>query len=299
MWSLTLSMIQPSKFYNLRGGYEMARLMRNQLTGMNFHYKHYPFESFLDDMVRYELNHIEVWGASPHFYVDEMSVHEIRKVKKEIDRRDLSVVCFTPEQCVYPINIAAKETDIRERSIEYFKKSAVAAKELNAPLLLVTPGWGYENEEVSEAWKRSEDSLARLADIAAELELTLALEPLTRMETNIIHNASLLKEMLEKVHHPNLKGMIDTIPMALAKEDFTDYFASMKDDIVHIHFIDGKPEGHLVWGDGVLPLEGYIKQLEQADYKGYLSLEYTSYQYVQDPKDAMERSMKALSSYFS
>jgi protein FrlC len=276
----------------------MAKLSRSQLTGMNFHYKHYPFEYFLDAMVRYELNNIELWGASPHFYVENMSVQEIRNVKKEIDRRDLSVICFTPEQCVYPINIAAKEVDIRENSIQYFKKSALAAKELDSPLLLVTPGWGYENEEEEEAWKRSEESLEKLAQVAGELDLTLALEPLTRMETNIIHNAAQLKKMLEGVNHPNLKGMIDTIPMALAREDFTDYFNSMNEDIVHIHFIDGKPEGHLVWGDGVLPLETYIEQLDQANYKGFLSLEYTSYQYVQNPDDAMERTMKTLSNQF-
>ncbi|KKI90869.1 hypothetical protein WQ54_18245 [Bacillus sp. SA1-12] len=276
----------------------MGKLSRSKVTGMNFHYKHYPFRYFLDSMVRYEIKNIEIWGASPHFYVENMSLHEIREVKKEIEHRDLSVICFTPEQCVYPINIAAKEADIRERILKYFKKSAYAAKELDSPLLLVTPGWGYENEAVGEAWKRSEESLQILAQFATELDITLALEPLTRMETNLIHNASQLKWMLEQVNHPNLKGMIDTIPMALAGEDFTDYFTLMKDEIVHIHFIDGKPEGHLVWGDGVLPLETYINQLHKAGYKGYLSLEYTSYQYVQQPDAAMERSFEALSCYF-
>jgi fructoselysine 3-epimerase len=273
----------------------MSKITRNQLTGMNFHYKHYPFEYFLDAMVRYELNNIEIWGASPHFYVENMSISDIRNVKKEIDKRALSVVCFTPEQCVYPINIAAKEDDIREKSIQYFIKSASAAKELDAPLLLVTPGWGYENEPKEEAWKRSQDSLERLTNVVAELDIVMALEPLTRVESNLIHNVASLKQMLDQVNSPHLKGMIDTIPMALAGEDFTDYFNELKEDLVHIHFIDGKPEGHLVWGDGVLPLDKYIHQLSQADYKGFLSLEYTSYQYVQDPDLAIERTLKAIS----
>ncbi|WP_157094548.1 hypothetical protein [Metabacillus litoralis] len=45
-------------------------------------------------------------------------------------------------------------------------------------------------------------------------------------------------------------------------------------------------------------METYIEQLNQANYKGFLSLEYTSYQYVQNPDGAMERTMKALSSLF-
>lgn len=262
---------------------------------MNFHYKHYPFEYFLDAMVRYDFQNIEIWGASPHLYVDDMTLQEIRNIKKEINRRNLSVVCFTPEQCVYPINLAAKEESIREKSLHYFIKSAEAAKELDAPLLLVTPGWGYENEDKNEAWKRSRDSLEKLSEIAARLDLVLALEPLTRVESNIINDSRSLALMLNEVNSPSLKGMIDTIPMALAGEDFRDYFSALNEDIVHIHFIDGKPDSHLVWGDGILPLESYIDQLNQAGYKGALSLEYTFYQYVQEPDLAIERTFKALS----
>jgi len=273
----------------------MSRITRDQITGMNFHYKHYPLEYFLDAMVRYECKNIELWGASPHFYVDELTLQDMRNIKREIDRRNLSVVCFTPEQCVYPINLAAKENRIRERSIQYFIKSAEAAKELAAPLLLVTPGWGYENEDRQEAWKRTRDSLEKLSTVAGELELTLALEPLTRVESNIIYDAKLLKAMLDEVNSPFLKGMIDTIPMALANEDFNDYFSLLKDEIAHIHFIDGKPEGHLVWGDGVLPLQKYMDQLSRHGYQGSLTLEYTSYQYVQNPDEAIERTLDVLS----
>lgn len=276
----------------------MAKIRRDQVTGMNFHYKHYSFEYFLDAMVRYGFKNIEIWGASPHFYVDDMSIQDIRQVKKEIDRRGLSVVCFTPEQCVYPINLAAKEDRIREKSIQYFIKSAQAAKELDAPMLLVTPGWGYENEDCNEAWKRTRDSLERLTAVAANLDLILAFEPLTRVESNLIYNAKTLKAMLDEVNSPYLKGMIDSIPMALANEDFRDYFSLLKEDLVHIHFIDGKPEGHLVWGDGVLPLQKYIEQLNEIGYKGSLTLEYTSYQYVQNPDAAIERTLDVFSDFF-
>jgi fructoselysine 3-epimerase len=138
--------------------------------------------------------------------------------------------------------------------------------------------------------------LEKLSTVAADLDLTLAFEPLTRVESNLVFNAKSLKRMLDEVNSPNLKGMIDTIPMALANEDFKDYSSLLGEDLVHIHFIDGKPEGHLVWGDGVLPLEKYIGQLNEIGYKGFLTLEYTSYQYVQNPDEAMERSLKILSS---
>lgn len=277
----------------------MTKISRDQIVGMNFHYKHHSLVYFLDAMVRYGFKHIELWGASPHIYVDGLTQSELRKVKQEIELRDLEVICFTPEQCVYPINIAAKEDRIRARSIDYFNKSLEVAKELSAPLLLVTPGWGYEHEANDEAWKRSQDSLAKIAEKAAELEVVLALEPLTRMESNLVTNMATLQRMLSEVNSAYLKGMIDTIPMALAGEDFQGYFDTMQNDIVHIHFIDGKPEGHLVWGDGILPLEGYLEQLETSNYKGYLTLEFTSYNYVREPDKAIEKTLKALQPYIS
>ncbi|MCY9693227.1 sugar phosphate isomerase/epimerase family protein [Paenibacillus alginolyticus] len=277
----------------------MNKISRDQIAGMNFHYKHHSLTYFLDAMVRYGFKHIELWGASPHIYVEGLTQSELRKVKQEIELRDLEVVCFTPEQCVYPINIAAKEDGIRTRSIDYFNKSLEVAKELGAPLLLVTPGWGYEHEPIDEAWKRSQDSLAKITVKAAELNVVLALEPLTRMESNLVTNIATLQKMLGEVNSPFLKGMIDTIPMALTGEDFQGYFNAMKNDIVHIHFIDGKPEGHLVWGDGVLPLETYIEQLVTIGYKGYLTLEYTSYSYIREPDKAIEKTLKILHPYIS
>lgn len=62
----------------------MAKITMDQVAGMNFHYKHYPLEYFLNSMVRYECKNIELWGASPHFYVNDLSLHEIRNIKKRL-----------------------------------------------------------------------------------------------------------------------------------------------------------------------------------------------------------------------
>ncbi|UUZ84977.1 TIM barrel protein [Paenibacillus sp. P26] len=233
-------------------------------------------------------------GSVPHLYVDDLTPAELGRIGREIERRELKVVCFTPEQCVYPVNIAAKEKVIRERSVGYFLKSLEVAKELRAPALLVTPGWGYEHEPADEAWARLRESLARIAEKAEELDVTLALEPLTRTESNLITDSVTLKRMLGEAGSARLKGMIDTIPMALAGEDFKKYFDASPDEIVHIHFIDGKPEGHLAWGDGVLPLGEYIEQLGSIGYKGHLSLEFTSYSYIREPDRAIERALTCL-----
>ncbi|MFT4413727.1 TIM barrel protein [Fredinandcohnia humi] len=272
-------------------------MKRSQITGMNFHYLHYPLEYFLDAMVTYEFKKIELWGASPHLYVEDLSLLEVCQLKKEIDKRELEVVCFTPEQCMYPINLSAKEHRIRERSINYFKKSVEAAIELEAPMVLITAGWGYRNEPRSEALKRTRDSLEQLTAFAEQRKVILALEPLQKVESNLICTLSDLKEMLESVPSNYLKGMVDTIPMAVEGESLSSYFEELKNELIHIHFIDGNPTGHLAWGDGNLPIQTYMETLKKYRYRGALTLEFTSYQYLQNPNEAIETSLKTLAPY--
>nr|WP_010281147.1 TIM barrel protein [Bacillus timonensis] len=226
-----------------------------------------------------------------------MSLSDIRNIKKEIDTRELEVICFTPEQCMYPINLAAKETAIRERSINYFKKSVDAAIELDAPTVLVTAGWGYRNESRNEALARAKNSLERLTSYAEEKGIVLALEPLQKVESNLICTLSDLKEMLSGIRSSNLKGMVDTIPLAVEGEKLEDYFTELQDDFVHIHFIDGTPTGHLAWGDGNLPLEKWITTIADHKYEGALTLEFTSSMYLQNPNAAIEQSLRTLEPY--
>lgn len=275
----------------------MKKISRKQITGMNFHYLHYPFEYFLDAMVKFEFQQIEVWGAAPHMYVEDLSLQDIRQIRGEIHQRELTVVCFTPEQCMYPINLAAKEKDIRERSIRYFQKSIDAAAELESPMVLVTAGWGYRNESSEEALKRSKASLDFLSTYAEKEGILLVLEPLQKVESNIVNTLPDLKAILEEVSSPFLKGMVDTIPMSVEGETLGSYFEQL--ELAHIHFIDGKPSGHLAWGDGNLPLETFIQTLKEYQYKGALTLEFTSNEYLMNPNEAIEKSLKIIAPYLN
>jgi protein FrlC len=87
--------------------------------------------------------------------------------------------------------------------------------------------------------------------------------------------------------------------MALAGETIADYHHALGSDLVHIHFVDGKPRGHLAWGDGVLPLAQYMRTLEGMDYRGSLTLEITDSSYIMDPAKADARSLQALLPYLA
>ena len=277
----------------------MFELKRSQIAGMNLSYRYFSFDYFLDSMERIGFQSVEIWGASPHFYVPDLTPSDIRAAAKKIKDHGLRIVCFTPEQCCYPENIAEKDSVARKRSVAFYEKTIEACAELGSPQILMASGWGYFDEAPEEAWKRSADGLAQLSRAAERVGVTIVLEPLRAEETNLVTTLPQLKRMLDEVGSPALKAMIDTSPMYLSGETITDYFRTLGGDLRHIHFVDGDPAGHLAWGTGIFPLERYIAELKSYEYQNALTLELTAAKYFSDPNASMAAAFQYLQGYFT
>lgn len=274
----------------------MEHIRFSQIAAMNEHFVLQTFESFLECVVQCGINNIELWAGLPHLYAPDMTQDKISTIKKQISSRNLSLICYTPEQCVYPYNIAAKEAEIREYSLDYFFKNLEIASELEAPMLQIVPGWGYRNEPREEALKRSMDSIERICKRSVNLGIRIVLEALEENESNLIRNAIELRDVLNTINLPNLGAVIDTCPMAAAGEDFIISHQYLNDRIWHSHFIDSE---HLVWGDGDLPLRKYLRQLDQLEYKGFLTIEVLNDKYLLCPEKALVKSAEAITKYLA
>ncbi|MED4057252.1 TIM barrel protein (plasmid) [Niallia taxi] len=269
----------------------MRKLDLSQLAGMNEHFRRHSFEFFLDSMVRLGLKNIELWAASPHLYMEAVTFSEVKKIRTEIEKRQLQLICVTPEQCIYPINIAAKEHSVRNRSVNYFIKSLEVTKELGASMLQIVPGKGYYDEPVEEAWKRARDAIETIVKKAQELDITVVLEALELKESNLIHHSTDLKRMLTEVDSAHLQAVIDTASMAAAGENFEQCFSELGKDLRHIHFVDS---GHLAPGDGNLPLIQYLQEISDHDYQGFLTVELVGSRYITDPIKPLENALAYL-----
>lgn len=270
-------------------------IKKDQIALMNIQYKYHPFNRFLDDAVKYKVKNIEIWGAAPHFHLEDLTYLDIKKIKQEIDARQLHVVCYTPEQCVYPVNIAADNCDERRRSLKFFENNIRAASELGADKILVTSGWGYfDNSNKEDAWKYAAEGIYDLAECSTHHGITIALEVLRKDESNLVNDLTSLNKMMSELNHDNIGGMIDTCPMNLAGETPKDYLEALGDKLIHVHFIDGAPRGHLAWGDGILDMRRYLQELSDGGYQGYLSLEITDGRYFMNPEESVKKSIEKL-----
>ena len=101
---------------------------------MNYHYIFYPLQHFFDNMQRLEVKNVDLWSGYPHFFIDE----DFRNKAKEICRMSRNagtrIICCTPEQCRYPVNMAATDRETKERTIRYHLRCLEAAAALEAPM---------------------------------------------------------------------------------------------------------------------------------------------------------------------
>lgn len=269
----------------------MRNISWNQIAVGNYTYPLYPFSYYLDSMVKLGITNIEIWAAGPHFYLEDMTYGMLRELGGAIKKRNLQPICLTPEQCMYPINIGAKEPWIRKRSVRYFEKGLRAAEMLGIRRMLVTPGNGYRNQSNEETRKYTVENLRYLAEKAKEKGIILLLEHLTAETTNLAIKASQLAELCREIGCDNLIGMADTDMMSRYGESVKDYIRELNGKVGHVHFVDGMPGGHLAIGDGALPMDQFWKELCEAEYQGYLSLEIISDRYHLAPEEAIERSL--------
>ena len=220
---------------------------------LNCHYIKFPLTCFLDAAKRFGFREIELFGAMPHFFLDDVDGLLVEQVICECQKRGLKLSSFCPAQGAYPMNIAIDEEPIRRRTVRMLKKALRIAGKMGCETMLVSPGFGYHNQSREISWAHSRRSLEELADTAQENNREAA-------------------RMIREVNSPFLKSMMDIGVMNYMDESVDEYFQNLGSDLRHIHFTDG-PGAHVALGDGSFPMARYLEEIRRNGYTGILSFE--------------------------
>lgn len=270
-------------------------LDERSISVMNFHYVRHTLDRFLADVCDAGVSRIELWAAAPHFYIGDKMLADARALGQKVRGMGLDIVAFTPEQCIYPINISAKEPELRDRSVRYFLESIEFAIECGAPALLITAGGGYRDEPVERALERCIDSMGILCDRAQKLGIDLWMESLPDSFANIIRSAREIRELMDKLGSPALHAVYDVAGAIMTHETPEDYFTHLAGRVAHVHFTDSDAGGsHLAWGDGVIDLDKLVTFLRKENYDGSLTVELTNWKYNVDPTPPLKQCVEAM-----
>lgn len=269
-------------------------MKRSQLCAANYHYKRYTLDYFLASAERLGFESIELWASGPHLHLEDYDAARLAGLNKKIKEHHLKLACFTPEQCVYAISVSHPDKVYRDRTVEFFNQHIEAAVQLDCDRMVVSTGFAYLDVDAEDAFGWCAEAMGRISRKAEQEGVVLALEPFTKFTTHICNEASQMVRLMKTVNSPALKGLADTDVIATTGVDTFDTFVHMlgKENLGHVHFLDGNPGGHLVPGDGCLALDGALHTLKAMDYEGYLGLEVLDRRYVMAPEEAMRRSLE-------
>lgn len=272
----------------------MTKLKKEQLAIGNYHYTAWSFDYFINSVKGLGLKNIEIWGAKPHFLPGIQSTEYLKETAAKIEDAGLKVICFCPEQNNYPVNICSKESSLRRWSIEHMKNCLQAAALLKAPTLLLCPGNGTMEEDPKDIRDRFVQSVKELALTAADCGVVMALETQTPMDALFMNTAYQQAEVLKLVDHPNFKMMLDTVQLAQFDNTVVEDIQILGlDNIRHVHLgntvlrektpsekrlpgvysLGRSVNGHIGFREGNLPLIQDLRELAEAGYKEYVTME--------------------------
>jgi sugar phosphate isomerase/epimerase len=124
----------------------------------------------------------------------------------------------------------------------------------------------------AEAWNQIKAFLHQAGDMARSRNITVAIEPLTKSESNIINTGAEALQLVQEVGHPNVKMIIDYYHMRLENES-PDILRKAADQIVHLHFANPNGRRWPKVSDDDPGYARFFEILKQIHYRGGISIE--------------------------
>lgn len=164
----------------------------------------------------------------------------------------------------------------RKSNIADFQKIVCFCKLANIDVIFVLPGIVNPKQNRQQALEQSIESLKPMLAIAKEHGIILTIEPHVH---SYLESPSITQELLEKV--PGLKLTLDYshfVCLGYRQEEIDPLVKSA----AHIHLRQGKSGFLQVKKDaGTINIEAQFGTLANANYQGYIALEYAHQDYME------------------
>lgn len=194
------------------------------------------------------------------------------------------------------LSISSPDEKVREKTIHYLKDLINFCGDLEGELMIfgspkqrdISPSSTKE-----DTYNYVRDGFLEILPLATERKVMVALEPLTKKETNFINTAEEAIKMIEEINHPHFRLHLDVKAMTGEEKSIPEIIESAKDYLVHFHANDPNLLGP---GFGKVDYQPIKEALEKVGYNKYLSVEV--FDFSPGPEVIAEKSIKYLKEIF-
>jgi sugar phosphate isomerase/epimerase len=237
------------------------------VSSMFFH--EYTTEEIFSFAARADLDGIEYWLETPHFWLRDLPEGEVIASR----RAHPEIATFTVHTPVLDLNPCSINPDVAEISVAYAVRSLEMAQTLGASVLTVHPGRRTAKRPPGEADRaRFDHYMATLRAAALKDTVTVAIENMEPVVNSLICTPERMREVLDS--EPWLKFTLDTShALAASEETVMQYIDLCADRLANVH-ISRAENGRLH-----LPLDRspviarILTKLCDCHYRGSLMLE--------------------------
>lgn len=201
---------------------------------------------------------------------DAEHYRRIARVLKDVGLESTAVT-IVPDPEHSPIS---PEPQHRQAALDHLAWAIDCAANLGSPLLC---GPFYQPLGIFSGQAPTEDEKARAAEvhrraaeIAAQHDMTLAVEPLNRFEAYFLNTLADAADYVRRVDHPNFGAMYDTFHANIEERDPVGCLNAHLGVVRHVHISEndrGTPgRGHIPWAET-------LQALRRGGYDGWLTIE--------------------------
>ena len=273
--------------------------MNNCLFGSNAQFLKLPFPAFAEALVRDGLQAADLTLLAPHFYIDSEEAVDPCGALRLLAEKGIAVRCVTP--LPYRYSVCAEEGTIQwEKTIGYYRQCILFAQRAGARMMPITASGADFDREPQQLLENAVNSLKILSGFAGDHGVELLLGTVPGMEdpihasTPVLLTLPEINAVLDEVDSPALNAYLDTEVISMAGEGITQWFALLGGRIRLVRFSDGNYNGYRIWGEGCLPCEKFLRELDACGYRGPLSLTLPGERYSGDPAGAQHRLLAHL-----
>ncbi len=231
------------------------------------------------EKIGYDYIELPVGSVKP-----EEKEEEFERIRKKLEKFDLKMEAFNT--FVPPdLKIIGSETDFA-RLHRYVKIAFRRVNKLGGKVVVFGSGKAREiPDEFSrrKAIKQIKDFLNMVSEEATQNNLLVAIEPLRRAETNIIHQVEEAYKLSLEVSQVPIKVLADFYHMEEEGEPLS-HLVTAREKLGHIHVADTERKYP---GSGNYDYQTFFENLKKANYNSRISCECRWDNFIQEASKAL------------
>lgn len=207
----------------------------------------------------------------PVEYPEQIDTHKVKKALSDEGLAPIICGAFGPSR-----DLTNEDPAVHQACFGYLQQCFDICNELGASFVAgpmysaVGKARMVPPEQRKKEWHLAVENLHKVCTMAAAQELSIALEPLNRFESDLINTTEDVVRLVEAIDHPAAKVMVDSFHMTIEERDLEAALLLAGDRLIHVQVSEnyrGTP------GTGMTPWDSFACGLEKINYQGVISIE--------------------------